>query len=381
MYLSSVRIQNYRSLKDISVALSPFTCIIGENNCGKSSTLLSLSLFISGSKISNKEFHDSTRPIRIEVEIKNIDETDLKRLSEDHRKRIVEKIDNSCLKLVRIYETNGSSNVYYRGLGPKNEKLDFSKLKESNQLKGKKGKELLSFIQAYLPEYKDDFEKIKSQKNIEEVFTKIIEKLDPNEMEEKDLILPTGFWNSIKPLLPEPILIPAVKDITDDVKTTESATFGKLLGVLLSLIEDAEEFKDILESFETLKGYLNKVETDGKVVDDRLDEVKNIELILEEHIQENFPNVNIDIIIPPPGLKKIFSGAEIQIDDGMKSSIDYKGDGLKRAVTFALLRTYVEQKNTFKESDNSKFLFLFEEPELYLHPKAQRILKEYYLML
>lgn len=381
MYLSSVRIQNYRSLKDISVALSPFTCIIGENNCGKSSTLLSLSLFISGSKISNKEFHDSTRPIRIEVEIKNIDETDLKRLSEDHRKRIVEKIDNSCLKLVRIYETNGSSNVYYRGLGPKNEKLDFSKLKESNQLKGKKGKELLSFIQAYLPEYKDDFEKIKSQKNIEEVFTKIIEKLDPNEMEEKDLILPTGFWNSIKPLLPEPILIPAVKDITDDVKTTESATFGKLLGVLLSLIEDAEEFKDILESFETLKGYLNKVETDGKVVDDRLDEVKNIELILEEHIQENFPNVNIDIIIPPPGLKKIFSGVEIQIDDGMKSSIDYKGDGLKRAVTFALLRTYVEQKNTFKESDNSKFLFLFEEPELYLHPKAQRILKEYYLML
>jgi len=52
-------------------------------------------------------------------------------------------------------------------------------------------------------------------------------------MEEKDLILPTGFWNSIKPLLPEPILIPAVKDITDDVKTTESATFGKLLGVYL----------------------------------------------------------------------------------------------------------------------------------------------------
>jgi len=146
LYLSSVRIQNYRSLKDISVALSPFTCIIGENNCGKSSTLLSLSLFISGSKISNKEFHDSTRPIRIEVEIKNIDETDLKRLSEDHRKRIVEKIDNSCLKLVRIYETNGSSNVYYRGLGPKNEKLDFSKLKESNQLKGKKGKELLSLF-------------------------------------------------------------------------------------------------------------------------------------------------------------------------------------------------------------------------------------------
>jgi len=164
LYLSSVRIQNYRSLKDISVALSPFTCIIGENNCGKSSTLLSLSLFISGSKISNKEFHDSTRPIRIEVEIKNIDETDLKRLSEDHRKRIVEKIDNSCLKLVRIYETNGSSNVYYRGLGPKNEKLDFSKLKESNQLKGKKGKELLSFIQAYLPEYKDDLRRLNPKK-------------------------------------------------------------------------------------------------------------------------------------------------------------------------------------------------------------------------
>jgi len=66
--------------------------------------------------------------------------------------------------LVRIYETNGSSNVYYRGLGPKNEKLDFSKLKESNQLKGKKGKELLSFIQAYLPEYKDDLRRLNPKK-------------------------------------------------------------------------------------------------------------------------------------------------------------------------------------------------------------------------
>ncbi|MEO6135490.1 MAG: TOPRIM nucleotidyl transferase/hydrolase domain-containing protein, partial [Ginsengibacter sp.] len=68
---------------------------------------------------------------------------------------------------------------------------------------------------------------------------------------------------------------------------------------------------------------------------------------------------------------------------------------IKRAVTFALLRTYVEQlKEQKKEIAEAKkaeevqaaepaeeineqpYIFLFEEPELYLHPNAQKILFE-----
>lgn len=60
------------------------------------------------------------------------------------------------------------------------------------------------------------------------------------------------------------------------------------------------------------------------------------------------------------------------IDDGIKSTIDYKGDGVKRSLVFSILRTYVERLNI--SNNNPDYLFLFEEPELYLHPNGQRIL-------
>lgn len=379
MYLDSVRIQNYRRLKNVHITLSPFVCIIGENNCGKSSTLLSLILFINGPKISNNDFNNPSLPIKIEVKIKNITELDLRRLAEKPREKISAIIKENSLKLIRVYEPNGSSEVYYKGLGPKNEKLDYEKIKKEKKLTGKKGKEIQNFMQTYLKDYSEDFEGVKTQKDVEAVLKTIISKLHPDEIEEKEFSLPIE-WKKIKPLLPEPILIPAVKDISDDVKTKESATFGKLISVLLSLIENADVFEDITRSFDTLKNLLNKIKTDEGTIDKRIDEVKNIESILEFYIQENFPNVTLELIIPPPELKKIFSGAEIQIDDGVASPIDYKGDGLKRAVTFALLRTYVEltSNDTVKDDIDtfSPYLFLFEEPELYLHPKAQKILFE-----
>ena len=377
MYLSSVRIQNYRRLKNVNMPLSQFVCIIGENNCGKSSTLLSLSLFISGTKIPINDFHNPSLPIKIEVEIKNIETVDLERIEEIPREKIFKIIENDSLKLIRVYQPDGASDIYYKGLGPKNEKLDFGKIKKEKILKGKKGKPLQDFMQVYLENYSADFEGVKSHKDVESVLETITNGLSSQEVEEKEILLPIEY-KYLKPFLPEPILIPAVKDISDDVKTKESATFGKLLGVLLSLIEKADVFEDITKAFDKLKSLLNKIKSDENIEDNRIDEVKNIENILELYIQENFPNVTLELIIPPPELKKVFSAAEIEIDDGVVGSIDNKGDGLKRAVTFALLRTYVNMNNILQNENNTDsfppYLFLFEEPELYLHPKAQKIL-------
>ncbi|MBI5458831.1 AAA family ATPase [Methanobacterium sp.] len=377
MYLSSLKIQNYRSLRDVKIPLSPFVCIIGENNCGKSSTLLGLSLFINGTNISKKEFHNSSLQIRIEVDLNGITESDLERISEEHRKRIINIMDDDKLTLIRIYDPSGTTNVYYKGVGPKNEKLIFDILKKSKKLKGKKGKELQEFMKNYLEDYKDNFNEVKTHKDVENVLEEIINGLSSKELEEKDFLLPTGIWNSLKPLLPDTLLIPAVKNISDDLKTRESATFGKLLGALLSLIEDTDVIKDISESFDKLTGLLNKIKTNEGVVDRRIDEVKYIENVFEKYIQENFPSVTLELMIPPPTLKNIFSGAEVEVNDGVSGPFDLKGDGLKRAITFALLRTYVEVSKTDTISEKKEitpYLFLFEEPELYLHPKAQKIL-------
>ena len=69
------------------------------------------------------------------------------------------------------------------------------------------------------------------------------------------------------------------------------------------------------------------------------------------------------------------------MNDGVLGLIESKGDGLKRTVTFSILRAYVELRriqNASQGKSNSpaNYLFLFEEPELYLHPSAQGILFE-----
>ncbi|CEL24007.1 AAA family ATPase [Methanobacterium formicicum] len=378
MNLSSLKIQNYRSLKEVHIPLSPFVCIIGENNCGKSSTLLSLSLFINGTKISSKEFHNSSMPIRIEVEI-NFDNGDWEKIPKKQQLFLQDLMESNKLKLTRIYLPNGKNNIYFSALAPKNEKLNFEKLKKEERLKGKNATEIREYMQSYLDEYADKFEGVKTQKDVAETLNNIIKDLSPEELKEKDFTLPKAIWTSISKLLPVPLLIPAVKEISDDLKTKESASFGRLLGVLLGLIENAEAVKEFSKSFDDLKNLLNPTETENGFVDNRIDEVKHIENILETNIQENFPNVTLELIIPPPELKHIFSNAKLEINDGITGPFELKGDGLKRAITFALLKTYIEVNNydtskEDKEETLAPYIFLFEEPELYLHPKAQKIL-------
>jgi hypothetical protein len=122
--------------------------------------------------------------------------------------------------------------------------------------------------------------------------------------------------------------------------------------------------------------------------------VKLIESTVEKYVRESFADVALRIAIPPPELKTVFSSARIYANDGVDGLIDSKGDGLRRAIVFSILRSYVELKAKLAtaptkaedaastpesaqpqvEPAPASYLLLFEEPELFLHPKAQHIL-------
>lgn len=383
MRLSYVSITNYRALRECELKLSPFVCIVGENNAGKSTILLALSLFFSGTKLSSSEFYNPLKPIRIEVTFCDIKEEDMNRIPPEHRERIQNLLVDGKLKLVRKYNTDGNSELLCRKLLPKDSRFKLDTINEV--LRGNRGSALIEAIKEHLSEYSDMFNGIQAtQSAIKDKIDEIISAMDVSQLKEQDQSLPTGIPNSIKSLFPEPILIPAVKDVTDDIKTKESATFGKLISILLKNVENAVEVQHIIESFGELHTLLNITKSEnGDRVDNRLKQIQQIESIISGYLQESFPRVNLELRIPPPELKQVFSNAEILIDDGVKDTVETKGDGLKRAVTFALLRSYADGKkevaSSKEESIESRvidapYLFLFEEPELYLHPTAQRIL-------
>ncbi len=379
MKITHLLISNYKGLREINIPLSQFACLIGENNTGKSSVLQAISLFFSGSALPKIHYFDPSINVRIELALAEINDSDLSRLAEEHRVKIDAIVKNGMLTLVRLYGHDGKSTLKYRKLLPKEDR--FSDLIISDLMKGKKAGQL--FVDAILGKFPELNGKIAPAMNQGDMKAKIQELADSLPDEQKclsDVDLPTGIDRSISAMLPEPIYIPAVKDLKDDVKTTESTPFGKVLGILLKAIEPhLSEEKSL---FDQLNEKLNRtVRLDGTEIDARLVPVKTIEETVERFVQDSFKAVKLRITIPPPELKTILSSAVIYANDGVDGPIDTKGDGLRRAIVFAVLRTFVELSKTGLILDESRqtsnqpiYILLFEEPELYLHPKAQQVL-------
>lgn len=392
MKLTQLSVTNYRALRDVTIPLSRFGCLIGENNSGKSTFLQALSLFFSGTKLNTVHFFDGSTPIRIAVTFDGIDDADLARLAEEHRSRVAGIVKNGRLVLVRTYDVNGKSSLLYNSLTPNDARFAADKI--AALVKGQRaGQAFAAKVAQAFPELNGLVDGSMSKDAVLQKIQELADSLPDDQKTDADLPLPTGIDRSIEPMLPDPIYIPAVKDLSDDIKTTESTPFGKILAILLQAVE--AKLPDSQRLFEELNAKLNRVrQSDGTVVDERLDEVKLIESTVEKYVRESFAGVTLNIAIPPPELKTIFSSARIYANDGVDGLIDSKGDGLRRAIVFSILRAYVELKVKLStaqalvedaapvsvsaqaqvEPAPASYLLLFEEPELFLHPKAQRIL-------
>ncbi len=393
MKMTSLSITNYRALRDVTIPLSHFGCLIGENNSGKSSILQALSLFFSGTKLTPSHYFDESKPIRIAVTFENINDADLARLVDEHRTRLAGIVKNGRLVLVRGYDTFGKSSLFYNTLTPNDARFSVDSI--ATLVKNQRaGTTFVSKVVEAFPELKDVVDTSMNQEAMKQKIQELADSLPDDQKTATDQPLPTGIDRSIEPMLPNPIYIPAVKDLADDIKTTESTPFGKILAILLQAVEP--KLPDAQKLFEELNAKLNRVQRpDGTVVDGRLEEVILIESTVEKYVRESFADVSLHITIPPPELKTVFSSARIYANDGVEGLMDSKGDGLRRAIVFSILLTYVELKARLApvvtpveeepvqatepvqpqvEPAPASYMLLFEEPELFLHPKAQHIL-------
>ena len=111
--------------------------------------------------------------------------------------------------------------------------------------------------------------------------------------------------------------------------------------------------------------------------------------VLEETIEKELSSwsVKVNIEVTPPEMEKLFElGTNIHLDDGVRTTAERKGHGLQRAVMFAMLRSWasalrhdkteIDEKNVKPRKQSSSVIFAMEEPELFLHPHAQRTLSE-----
>ena len=380
LQLEKIHIENFRALKDVTLPLSTFGCLIGENNAGKSSVLHALHLVLTGNTPGNVDIHDHhdpLLPIRIELTISEISDENLARISDSgHRASFEADISDRAITLVRVVPPGESrSALKILKLGPVEDRFTEERLKPA--MAGKSNPERRQAVVELMPELEAILSSKPTLKEIREARDQIVAGLRPEEKMPRDEPLGTGIDAAIRSFLPEPLYIEAVKDVTAELKTSGSATFGKLLKILLDEVTD--QFGGIEAQFSDIQRKLSRVfDESGNHTDDRLEQVKKIERTIEGFVRESFPDIDLRMTVPVPEIKTIVAGAELTADDGHEGSIASKGDGLKRAVTFAILRAYNVLRHEGlgttqrKQTAGPSYLLLFEEPELYLYPWAQR---------
>lgn len=105
--------------------------------------------------------------------------------------------------------------------------------------------------------------------------------------------------------------------------------------------------------------------------------------VLEQGIEEELRSwgVKVNIEVTAPDIERVLElGTDLHLDDGTRTTADRKGHGLQRAVIFALLRSWAKalrakpegEREVAPRKQSESVIFAMEEPELFLHPHAQR---------
>lgn len=314
MRVSRLKIQNFRSLADIEIPLWDYTILIGRNNSGKSSVLLTLKLLFEGTArdLTENDFyihqtqHDD--PIAVEAILEDVRKY-LPLCSERHRTKIEECIgDDNTLRIRRV-----ASRV----------PLGFGKL------------------ELWQPQ-------------------------------ENAFGLPTGIENALKQLLPEVIFIEAFKDPNEEAQAKSSATLGKLLRQIVEPVS-AQLASDVKNTIDEVARRFNVVEAEGKVVDERPEELKRIERRIRQYMQAVFEEADVRLRFRLPEVSDLMGSATVELKDiGPWTPLEGKGQGFQRALYLALLRALAEELRATGSDIHRPFLLLFEEPEAFLHPALQR---------
>lgn len=375
MKIEYVHICGFKSVKDLEIRPTGICALIGQNNAGKSNILHAVDLFFNPSvkKIRRESFYcdkprpeEPTEPIEITMHMTELNDWE--------KKYFTSYVDGETLKVKRrILWNDGDPKIEHVGIGfcPSVEWLrtdlvnsdmidSWWQKKEQLTVNGLDFKSYLSSHKPGVGEWKLAITKFLSDHKDE---------IPLQELERPNI---SGFENVLKGGLPHCVMVHAVSDVLDNIKVTKTSPFGELIShVLESMpLEKRSQLEGSLGNFRKLL-----VKSDD--VDERFEEIKKLEERMNELLR---PLAKCSLEIRPtiPSLDEVFGAVDVLANDGLLTSIATKGHGLQRYVIFTILRAYVEFRRAGAKGrpKERSMLLLIEEPELYLHPQAQRALTQ-----
>jgi predicted ATP-dependent endonuclease of OLD family len=368
LIIKSIRVQNFRCIKDETLYCENVTALVGPNGSGKSSFLRALDRFYSpNAEYTEDDFYakDTSQSILMTVTF-----TDL---SEEERKLFHMYIEGEELTVEKemTWPLARGSQKYY---GTSLQNLDFQAFREAKGENLRKEYNALRAIDKYssLPSYTN---RLEAEKTLSEW-----EQSNPDQCERKrDGGQFFGFKEVGEAHLEHYtkfIIVPAVRDASGDVLERKGSVITEIMDLVVR--STLAQRKEIVEFAEQVNRRYDEIFDPAKIT-----ELQDLEKRLSGLLQTYAPDtgvkldwkagMEIDVPMPEADVKLV--------EDEYYSPVGYTGHGVQRAFILAMLQylALVErpaaQEIGSEEAPSLKMPNLIlgiEEPELYQHPDRQR---------
>ncbi len=371
MKIKSIKIHNWRSIKDLKIDFQDIMIFIGQNNHGKSNILSSLLFFFGEINCTELDFKKGSDELFIEVIFKDLDEHDKRQFQKYLTVDNQIKVRKQMMKGLN-FEYHGYCEIVVDdwlkeekiGEYTKRETVEATPLKSYIPESGRITKDILKEAQQkYIAENRD--------------------KISFNYKLEVTNFL--GLTTVAQGIFGDVFFIPAVKDASEEFNVRGKSIFNQLLSnVINEMSVSNQPYIDVKKKIEELTQNLNKNISSGSINLKRPEQITKLENIIGKELEKWRTKINIEIT--PPNIDEVLRlGTSVWVDDGVLTDVSRKGRGLQRALIFALLKAWAKISREMREesektkgetrakrkSSESNY-FIFEEPELYLHPQAQR---------
>jgi predicted ATP-dependent endonuclease of OLD family len=354
MYLSRIYIENYRSIKKLDLRfISGKNIIIGRNNAGKSNIIKAIDLALGenspdynkSENITDSDFFtvngNKSSEIIIWCELTRLPHEDLD--YEELYKCFGYYIwkENGAIKRIKTCDVPARlSELFTYALQDNKEKTYINPKQKNNMVLENELGTMFSFAYGFRAIRNEDG---KVDKEI---------RLFYRENDSSDWIM--SFKAPFRNELLQSAIIPSFRDPQIQLRISQWGWYGKLMKHLTQGYEANDELKGALSTVNRVAGEIFSGIS---------------EKIEQSSVAVAFPGTKLHFQFNTENRTDLYKSCVLYVDDGYKSQLTEKGSGIQSAVIIGLFNYYTQFV-----SIKSSALLCIEEPELYLHPHARRVI-------
>ncbi|MCC6360817.1 MAG: ATP-dependent endonuclease [Phycisphaerales bacterium] len=386
MKLIRFQVRNYKGIEHAELLWDDILVLIGDNNCGKSSVLQALALFLSGSAVRDEllfrnKCTDESNAIELIGEFTALSE------KEKENKAVQGRMDGDKWILKKKFwcEADGEGGeekwkeMYY-SFSPKESFADWPESTASWNAFNEAYKPLLENIPGGKGT-KPNREKLDALREIVKQ-----EKPELVQLSAADWVQNPGGggnWKSnANSILPKHVWVKAVHEAADSLDSKDKTAYGQLIGLIIEkkLMQRAElaKLKDELQKT------LDLIGMDEADPTKQAQEIRDVQNQINQRLDAVISGI-VSIHIDPLQIPEVILPSTYLLvrdhKDAIATRAEHQGHGLQRSLIMALLQVLADEQRQDEQAGDANqqarsVILAIDEPELYMHPQMERKMRD-----